>query len=62
VVSIRESSCRVGRRRGGNAYVDGALHAGLLQRLAARRLVYVLVVLPPALPEEEEGDPVKLSC
>ena len=55
------------RRRGGSldtdAYVDGALDPGLLQRLAAGRLVHVLVVLPPALPEEEEGDPyVKVSC
>ena len=45
------------------AYIDDALDAGLLQRLAARRLVHVLVVLPTALPEEEEGDPyVKVSC
>jgi hypothetical protein len=32
------------------AYVDDALDAGLLHGLAGRRLVDVLVVLPPALP------------
>ena len=32
------------------AYVDDALDAGLLHGLAGRRLVHVLVVLPPALP------------
>lgn len=31
-------------------YVDDALDAGLLHGLAGRRLVHVLVVLPPALP------------
>jgi len=30
-------------------YVDDALDAGLLHGLAGRRLVHVLVVLPPAL-------------
>uniref|UniRef100_A0A0A9EGG8 Uncharacterized protein n=1 Tax=Arundo donax TaxID=35708 RepID=A0A0A9EGG8_ARUDO len=33
--------------------IDGAPDSGLLQRLPARRLVHVLVVLPPALGEDE---------
>ena len=51
------------RIQGQDAYVDGALDPGLLQRLAAGRLVHVLVVLPPALPvpEEEEGDAIPSS-
>lgn len=36
------------------AYVDDALDAGLLHGLARRRLVHVLVVLPPALPRTEQ--------
>lgn len=35
------------------AYVDDALDAGLLHGLATRRLVHVLVVLPPSLRQEQ---------
>jgi hypothetical protein len=41
---------RAGNKGEGAAYVDDALDACLLHRLAGRHLVDVLVVLPPALP------------
>jgi hypothetical protein len=52
---VRERE-RERKRQRAVTYVDGAPDAGLLQRLAARRLVHVLVVLPPALPAPEEED------